>query len=106
MSAQKEGKLFAPLLFESSCNTALFETWVEDYLCPQLTAKSLVLMDDAAFHKSSASRAAIEATGATLLFVAPYSPDLNPIENTFGVMKRHRSHRPQLSLDGLVRAFC
>jgi transposase len=47
------------------------------------------------------SRELIEATGARLLFLLPYSPDLNPIEKTFGSMKRKRSEQPDLSLDEL-----
>jgi transposase len=47
----------------------------------------------------------IEATGARLLFLPPYSPDLNPIEKTFGSMKRKRSEQPDLSLDEVVKLF-
>ena len=106
LAAQRDGQLIAPLLFEGSCNTDLFGHWVEHDLCPLLTGKSLVIMDNASFHKSLAIRTAIEATGATLLFVAPYSPDLNPIEKTFGAIKRKRSYEPDLCLDDLVLIFC
>ncbi|WP_225907658.1 transposase [Leptolyngbya sp. BL0902] len=45
-------------------------------------------------------------TGVQILFLLPYSPDLNPIEKTFGTMKRKRSEQPDLSLDKLVKPFC
>ncbi|MEM9245812.1 MAG: transposase [Cyanobacteria bacterium P01_F01_bin.153] len=71
-----------------------------------LTDKTAMVLDDAIFHKSKKTRELVEATGAVLLFLAPYSPDLNLIEKTFGAMKKHRSNYPDLSLGELVNSFC
>lgn len=106
LAARVDGRLVAPWLFPGTCNTALFNTWLEHHLCPLLDKTMVVILDNAAFHKSQRSRELIEATGARILFLPPYSPDLNPIEKTFGSMKRKRSEQPDLSLDELVKLFC
>jgi transposase len=63
-------------------------------------------MDNAAFHKSKRTRELIEGCGVLLLYLPPYSPDLNPIEGSFGTMKRHRQNYPNQSLDDMVVSFC
>lgn len=97
--------LQAPFLFEGSCTTALFNAWLAQELCPQLYAKHVVVMDNAAFHKSALTQALITGTGATLLFLPPYSPDFNPIEHDFATLKRQREYREQDSLDILVKTY-
>lgn len=106
LAARVDGRLVAPWLFPGTCNTTLFNTWLEHQLCPRLDETMVVILDNAAFHKSQRSRELIEATGARILFLPPYSPDLNPIEKTFGSMKRKRAEQPHLSLDELVKLFC
>jgi transposase len=98
-------RLTAPILFDGTCNTAIFNMWLETELCPLLGANHVVVMDNAAFHKSQATRKLIEQTGATLLYLPPYSPELNPIEHTFGTMKRHRQYNENLSLDEIINLF-
>ena len=63
-------------------------------------------MDNAIFHKSRKTRDLIESMGAVLLYLPPYSPDLNPIEHSFGALKRQRSNYPDLSIDELVVSYC
>lgn len=106
LTVQHQGKLAAPWLFRGSCNTVLFNQWVSSELCPLLTSQSVVVMDNAIFHKSKQTRQLIEGTGAVLLYLPPYSPDLNPIEQRFGTMKRQRCNEPHQSLDELVMSFC
>ena len=106
LACRHKGRLRAPWLFEGACNTALFNQWLEQELCPVLGEGTVVVMDNAVFHKSKRTRELIEATGAILLYLPPYSPDLNPIEHSFGTMKRRRSNAPHLSLDELVASFC
>jgi len=61
------------------------------------------MMDNAAIHKSKETRERIAAAGGHLLFLPPYSPDFNPVEKTFGVLKRKRSLMPeQTTIDELV----
>jgi transposase len=103
--AAKVGKtLTATMLFKGTCNTTVFNAWLEKFLLPLLDKTKVVVMDNAIFHKSQKTRHLIEQTGATLLFLPPYSPDLNPIENTFGTLKRYRQFHPNLSLEELIQA--
>ena len=81
-------KSIAPMVFNGSCNTQLFESWVEQFLIKELTPNQVVIMDNASFHKSQRTRELIESVGCKLIFLPPYSPDLNPIEKFWANMKR------------------
>lgn len=97
--------LQVPLLFEGTCTTSLFNAWLAQALCPQWHGNHVVVMDNAPFHKSALTQALLHATGATLLFLPPYSPDFNPIEHDFATLKRHREYREQESLDIFVKTY-
>jgi len=85
------GKLLITVsLFSSPINTNVFTTWVETDLIPKLPPKSVVIMDNASFHKGTAMQQALEAAGHTLLYLPPYSPDLNPIEKKWAQAKSVR----------------
>ena len=73
-------KTIAPLVFNGSCNREIFNKWVEQFLIKELKAGQTVIMDNAAFHRSEKTRQLIESVGCKLVFLPPYSPDLNPIE--------------------------
>lgn len=73
---------------DGAINADIFEAFVEQVLVPQLQAGDVVVMDNLSSHKRSRSRELIEATGAQLLFLPPYSPDLNPIEMIFAKVKQ------------------
>ena len=81
-------KSIAPMVFNGSCNTKLFEAWVEQFLIKELKPGQFVVMDNASFHKSQKTRELIESVGCKLIFLPPYSPDLNPIEKFWANMKR------------------
>lgn len=81
-------KSIAPMIFTGSCNTALFENWVEHFLIKELKPEQIVIMDNASFHKSLKTKELIEQVGCKLIFLPPYSPDLNPIEKFWANMKR------------------
>lgn len=81
-------KSIAPIVFNGSCDTELFEIWVEQFLIQELKPGQVVIMDNAAFHKSKRTRELIESVGCRLIFLPPYSPDLNPIEKFWANMKR------------------
>lgn len=81
--------ILAPLTFKGSCNTALIEGWVEHGLVPQLTPGQVVILDHASFHKSDTIRDLIEQAGCQVLFLPPYSPDLNKIEKFRARMKHY-----------------
>lgn len=78
----------APMIFNGSCNTELFEIWVEKFLIEELKPGQVIIMDNAAFHKSKRTRELIESVGCRLIFLPPYSPDLNPIEKFWANMKK------------------
>ena len=80
-------KIISPMCFKGTCNTELFNAWVENVLVPELSHGQIVIMDNATFHKSQKTRELIEKAGCSLLFLPPYSPDLNPIEKYWAHLK-------------------
>jgi transposase len=76
------------MIFNGSCNSLLFESWVEHFLIKELRPGQIVIMDNAAFHRSEKTKNLIESVGCKLIFLPPYSPDLNPIEKFWANMKR------------------
>ena len=79
--------LTAPMLIDGAMNGAAFTAWVERLLVPTLVPGDIVVLDNLPAHKVTAARRAIEQAGATLLFLPPYSPDFNPIEQAFAKLK-------------------
>lgn len=98
-------KSIAPFVFEGSCNTELFNNWVEQFLIKELTSGQVVILDNAAFHKSRRAKELIESVGCRVIFLPPYSPDLNPIEKFWANMKRWIKQKIELSL-GLYQTIC
>lgn len=80
-------KLIAPFRFQGYTNTSVFETWIEKCLIPVLVPGQIVILDNAAFHKSPRIQSKIEAVGAKVMFLPPYSPDINKIEPQWAVFK-------------------
>ena len=76
-----KGKLLAPMTFEGSCNRRLFENWLEKMLLPQLKNNQILILDNATFHKGEKIRQLVENAGCELIYLPPYSPDLNQIEH-------------------------
>jgi transposase len=77
----------APLVIDCPMNRAIFVQYVRQFLVPQLAQGDLVIMDNLSSHKSAEALALVQARGAELLFLPPYSPDLNPIEMAFAKLK-------------------
>ena len=75
------------MCFKGTCNTELFNTWLERVLLPELQQGQVIIMDNATFHKSSRTKELIEKAGCLLLFLPPYSPDFNPIEKYLANLK-------------------
>lgn len=105
LAARMKDSLQATLLFEGTCDTQVFNGWVKQMLCPHLTSNHVVVLDNATFHKSATTRELIEATGAAVLFLPTYSPDLNPIEQDFAVLKKRREYQAHKSLDEIIKAY-
>ena len=89
--AQRGQEWLAPMLFKGNCHAALVNEWVEKILLKELSQPSLIVMDNAAFHKKSEIKAILEKAGHALLPLPPYSPDLNPIEQSFAILKKRRA---------------
>jgi len=81
------GKLIAPLEYVGNTDTGIFLDWIEQHLCPTLVKGQTVILDNASFHKSGKIKEAIEKVGCNLLYLPPYSPDLNPIEHCWANFK-------------------
>jgi transposase len=77
----------APLLLDGPTNGSSFKAYVEQILVPTLKRGDIVVMDNVSIHKVAGVREAIQARGATLVYLPPYSPDLNPIEQFFCKLK-------------------
>jgi len=75
-------------VFDGPVNTEVFEAFVEQVLVPQLRPGDVVILDNLSSHKGARARQMIEAAGAELVFLPPYSPDLNPIEMVFSKIKQ------------------
>jgi transposase len=91
-------KLTAPFVINAPMDRRIFETYVEKELAPTLAKGDVVIMDNLPAHKS---KAAIKARGAWVLFLPPYSPDLNPIEMAFAKLKAHLRARAARTIDAL-----
>ena len=88
--------LRAPAVFQGALDTPTFQAYVDQVLVPTLQPGDVVVLDNLVIHKHPAVRAAIERAGASLRFLPPYSPDLNPIELAFAKLKAFfRAARPR-----------
>lgn len=80
-------KLIAPYVFEGHTDAKRFNGWLQKCLLPELKKGQVIVMDNAAFHKSKKTKELIESVGCKLLFQPAYSPDLNPIEQQWAILK-------------------
>jgi len=88
MGAISRRGIVAAMTIESPTDGDIFLAYVEQVLCPKLQAGAVVVMDNLSAHKVKGIRELIEATGADLLYLPPYSPDLNPIEKAWSKLKQ------------------
>jgi transposase len=87
IAALCEQNLLAPFTVEGACNRTVFETWLETCLLPTLVTGQVVVMDNATFHKGGRIEQLIQIAGCQLLYLPPYSPDLNKIEQCWSWLK-------------------
>jgi transposase len=101
LAALRVSGLSAPLVVDGAINGAVFRAYVEQQLAPTLSAGEIVIMDNLNSHKVAGVREAIESRGAELVYLPPYSPDLNPIELVFSKLKWLLRSAGQRTVSGL-----
>lgn len=96
LAGLRHDKIVAPLVLDGAINGRSFRAYVEQFLAPTLAPGDVVVADNLGSHKVAGVREAIEARGASLMFLPAYSPDLNPIEQVFAKLKQLvRSAQPR-----------
>ena len=97
--------IVAPYVVDCPVNRDIFEAWVEQALLRELRPGDIVIMDNLSSHKGPRVRALIESRGASLLYLPPYSPDFNPIENAFAKLKALLRREAARTVDALWSAI-
>lgn len=97
--------MVAPMVLDGPINGDAFTAYVRYILVPELSPGDVVVMDNLSSHKGKHIREMIEAVGATLLYLPPYSPDFNPIENAFAKLKALLRKAAARTIDGLWAAI-
>jgi len=101
VAALRHDRLTAPLVADGPMDGALFLAYVQTFLCPTLKPGDVVIADNLSSHKVAGVQDAIEAAGAKLVYLPPYSPDLNPIEKFFARLKTLLRKAAKRTVDGL-----
>lgn len=94
IAAHRRKEFLAPMLFSGAAHTELVNTWFEYQLIPELKTGSTIIWDNAAFHNKEQLAAIAHRYGHHVLFLPPYSPDFNPIEQDFASIKKRRQYLP------------
>ena len=97
--------VIAPFVLDGAINRVAFETYIERVLVPELRPGDIVVMDNLSSHKGPAVRRLVEAAGATLLYLPPYSPDFSPIENAFSKLKAGLRKAAERTIEALWRTI-
>jgi transposase len=97
--------LTAPWVVDGPMTRQIFETYVETQLAPTLAKGDVVILDNLPAHKSDRAEHIVRARGAWLLFLPPYSPDLNPLEMAFSKIKAHLRKAEARTIEALWRAI-
>ncbi len=97
--------MVAPLVLDGPINRIAFQAYVDQILVPTLAPGDIIVMDNLGSHKGDAVRASIEAAGASLLYLPPYSPDCNPIEKAFSKLKALLRKAAERTINGLWNAI-
>ena len=97
--------LTAPMVLDGPVNGVWFQAYVDQVLVPTLSPGDVVIMDNLGSHKGPRVRASIEVAGARLLYLPPYSPDFNPIENAFSKLKALLRKAARRTVEGLWTAI-
>ena len=112
IAASQQNKLVAPLVFQGSCNTEVVDAYFDKVLLPALPPGSVIVLDNARFHQSPTTQKLVEQARCQLLFLPPYSPDLNPIEHLWAAFKTRlrkdlpTATNPFLFIANLSQYYC
>jgi transposase len=101
----RHDKLTAPMVLDGPMTGDAFLLWVRQFLVPTLSPGDTVIIDNLSSHKVAGVREAIEAAGAILLYLPPYSPDFNPIEQVFAKLKTLLRKAAARTLEALENAI-
>jgi transposase len=101
LAALRHDRITAPFVLDGPINGDSFRVYIERVLLPTLKAGDIVIMDNLGSHKASAIRRILRQAGARLIFLPPYSPDLNPIEQVFAKLKTLLRKADERTVDGL-----
>jgi transposase len=105
LAALRQDRITAPCVIDGAINGETFLAYVEQILVPTLAPGDIVIMDNLGSHKIAGVRQAIEAAGAKLLYLPPYSPDFNPIEQLFAKLKALLRKAAARTLEALINAI-
>ena len=101
LAGLRHDHISAPLVLDGPMNGPAFLAYIEQFLVPTLEPGDIVIMDNLPAHKVRGVRSAIEAVGAKLMYLPPYSPDLNPIEMMFSKLKALLRKASERTIEGL-----
>lgn len=104
IAALRSDGLTAPWVIDGPINREIFDIYVETQLLPTLRRRDLVILDNLSSHKSGKAKEMLQSVGARMLFLPPYSPDLNPIEMAFAKLKALIRKAAARTYDALWRA--
>ena len=105
VAALRHDGIAAPMLIDTPMTGRIFQQWLTDHLIPELPSGSIVVCDNLPAHKVAGVRECLEAAGMGLLYLPPYSPDLNPIEQVFAKVKALLRRDAPRSFDAIVTAL-
>ena len=101
----RQGEITAPMVVDGAMDGALFMAYLDQFLCPTLRPGDIVIADNLPSHKVAGVKEAIEAVGASIRYLPPYSPDLNPIEKLFSKLKAMLRKAAKRTVDALWNAL-
>lgn len=101
VSALRHDRLTAPMVVDGAMSTSIFVAYIQQVLLKELRPGDIVIMDNLSSHKSVQIRELIESVGAQLVYLPPYSPDLNPIEKAFSKLKWLLKSAAERTVEGL-----
>ncbi len=106
IAAHRKNEFIAPMVFTGTADTLLVNAWFKQILCPELRPNSTIIFDNARFHNKAQLIQIAKQNGHHILFLPPYSPDFNPIEQDFGTLKKIRQFAPSnVSIESIIKMY-